>query len=449
MNTSSLIIKLTREYKDELSSSEPPQPGEPVTIEPIDVHLEEAGHRRQAVRIGIRGRASHQFRAPLEAHRAGAAPRDRQREVADSAEHVGDALARLRVEQRERAPHQDPVHRVVDLREVGGAEADLEVELGQRVIKVRRALIGHRAGRLRPARLKVNPDAMVAREPPQQLDVGRQQRLEHAQHQHVGFLAGRDLDLRQPAADGKGIDQAAQGSQQPRVTFRQHLAAVHVGDVAAALLVEAHQRSTLLRHVAHREPGAVAVAPGRAVYGRQHLLRPDPPDVPQAVLQHPLLDRDLRARVEVLQAATSAKTEVAAARRHALGGRLDHLDQGGDFVCRLLAVRRAGDALARQRALDKNGLAVAARDAATFLVQRLDQQRLLWVTLGVIESFNRNLCVASQVLIPLGAAKGSRHDYRCGGVKVRRERGSAILAQYCQPKNGTTKDTKDTKEYQN
>ena len=66
------------------------------------------------------------------------APRaaQRQREVAQAAEQVGDALARLRVEQAHRARHQHAVHRVVDLRELGRAEGDAHAELRQLVVQL-------------------------------------------------------------------------------------------------------------------------------------------------------------------------------------------------------------------------------------------------------------------------------------------------------------------------
>jgi hypothetical protein len=66
----------------------------------------------------------------------------------------------------------------------------------------------------------------------------------------------------------------------------------------------------------------------------------------------------------------------------------------------------------------------------------------------MIESLIKDRDRTDPVRIPLRIAEETQHDCRGGGVKVRRERGSRILTQYCQPKNGTTKDTKDTKEKQ-
>jgi len=102
------------------------------------------------------------------------------------------------------------------------------------------------------------------------------------------------------------------------------------------------------------------------------LLGANAADVPQGILQHALLDRDLGARIEMLQAAAAAVAEVRAERRHPLGTRLEHLDERGDFVRGFLVVRRAGDCFTRQRAFDKNSLAIAARNAAEFMARNAE-----------------------------------------------------------------------------
>ena len=81
----------------------------------------------------ILGGAAHERVAALDADDVGAATRDRQREVADAAEEVGDALAGARIEQRERAPDEDAVDRRIHLREVGRRVREDEVEFGERV----------------------------------------------------------------------------------------------------------------------------------------------------------------------------------------------------------------------------------------------------------------------------------------------------------------------------
>jgi hypothetical protein len=96
------------------------------------------------------------------------------------------------------------------------------------------------------------------------------------------------------------------------------------------------------------------------------------PMLAQVVFEHALLRCHLRARVQMLLTAAAARAEMRAARRDAHGRRLDDLRDLRDFVARLFAVRRVSDELARQRALDEDDLAVGMRDAAAFLVQRLD-----------------------------------------------------------------------------
>jgi len=75
---------------------------------------------------------------------------------------------------------------------------------------------------------------------------------------------------------------------------------------------------------------------------------------------------------------------------------------------------------------------------AAFLIERLDQQRFDWQAhLGdipaAIESLMKDRIRTAQVQIPLRLAEETQHDDRRGGVKVRREGGSAILAQRLQP----------------
>ena len=74
---------------------------------------EVGGDERRALGKSVGGRvllrAPHQRRAAFHADGVRAEARDRQREVAEAAEEVGDALARLRREQRHRAPHEHAV----------------------------------------------------------------------------------------------------------------------------------------------------------------------------------------------------------------------------------------------------------------------------------------------------------------------------------------------------
>ena len=78
-------------------------------------------------------------------------------EIAHAAEQVGDTLARRGSSRRSARAHQHPVHRGVDLREVGRPEADAHAELGQRVIQ-------HRSAR-RMERLRARPALWAAARP--------------------------------------------------------------------------------------------------------------------------------------------------------------------------------------------------------------------------------------------------------------------------------------------
>src|SRR4051812_19842204 len=116
----------------------------------------------------------------------------------------------------------------------------------------------------------------------------------------------------------------------------------------------------------------MAVSPCIAVYRRQNDIRLHLSDMPQTVFQHPLLRGDLRSRVEVLHAAASADAVVGTTRRNAQRRGLDYLTDMGNFVVRLFLMSDIADHFARQRALDKDYFAFQVRNAATFLVQRLN-----------------------------------------------------------------------------
>ena len=104
-----------------------------------DALLEEVGDlelRDHGVGGGILAGALDQLAAAFEADHLRAAPGEGQREVAQAAEEVGDALAGRRIEQPHGARHQDPVHAMVDLGEIGGAESDAHAELRQVVVQL-------------------------------------------------------------------------------------------------------------------------------------------------------------------------------------------------------------------------------------------------------------------------------------------------------------------------
>src|SRR5205823_10997278 len=130
------------------------------------------------------------------------------------------------------------------------------------------------------------------------------------------------------------------------------------------LFAETDQPAAFLGDVAHRQPGAVAIAPGDAVDRREQLVRAHAADVPQSILEYALLDRDLRGGLEVLQAATAADAEVGAGRRRARrtgGAQFRHARQ---LVVGLAAKHFDRNTLADQRPFDKHRLAVNPGDAA-------------------------------------------------------------------------------------
>ena len=123
---------------------------------------------------------------------------------------------------RDRAAHQHPVHRVVDLGEIGGQKRDAHVEFRQRVVEARRLERPERARAVSgPARLQPNWNPERSANALQQLLVGRVRRLEHAQHQHGHSIADRNLDLRQALAlIVKPVDQFAQARESPPTPAR-------------------------------------------------------------------------------------------------------------------------------------------------------------------------------------------------------------------------------------
>ena len=105
---------------------------------------------------------------------------------------------------------------------------------------------------------------------------------------------------------------------------------------------------------------------------REQLLRFDSADVPQRVLEDTLLGGDLRRCIEMLHAATAADAEMRTAWRDSLRAGFDQLHHAGLFVVRLFAIDLDRHPFADQRVFDEHGLAVNARNAAPFLVERGD-----------------------------------------------------------------------------
>ena len=318
--------------------------------------------------------------AAFHAHGLAALGGQRQREVAQATEQVGDAVGRLHFQQLQRARHHRAVDGVVDLGEVGRpirhAQAELGHGVGQRV-----AMLGHqRMHRVRALGLQPPLHIVLVGEGAQHGDVVVGQRQQVAQHQRGHAVAQRHFHLRQAVGRGHRRDHGAQRHQQVADVARQHVAFAHVGHVAALALVKAHQHPALLGHHAHRQAGTVAVAPGRSMQRRQDAGRTQLADVPEGVFERTLLDRHLRGRFEMLHGTAATDAEMRAARRDALRRRAHDLVDPRDFIGRLAAHGGRRDPLAGQGAFHEHDLAIAAGDTPGFQVQGFDTQNVRHLT---------------------------------------------------------------------
>ena len=218
----------------------------------------------------------------------------------------------LSIQQAERARHQHAVDPGVDLGEIGRFEWHGNAEIGQRVGQLGPALVQqlHRFG---PFGLQPPLHAgMLCGKFAQAGFVAIAQRLQMAQHQRRHVVAAGQFNLRQGFNRLHRRNQRTQRQQQAAHVRRQHRAGLHVGHIAAFALMKTDQDGTLFVHMAHRQPRAVAVAPGRAFNGAKNVVGLDLAQVPQVVFQRPLFHRDLRAHVQVLHLATPAGTRVQA-----------------------------------------------------------------------------------------------------------------------------------------
>ena len=353
-------------------------------------HLEQvARHKlrgRQRAAVGVRvvgrivlARARHQRLAALDAQHLARLCRQRQREVAQTAEPVDHAFVRLHLQPLQRTAHQHAVDVGVDLREIRGTERHGDAELGQAVAQLRRVLADAMHG-VRPLGLQPPLHARVCGcKGVQPGQISLAQRLQMAQHQRRHFVTAGQLDLWAGIACLHAGDQCAQRQQQVAHMRRQDGAALHVGDVAALAFVKADQHLALLDHMAHRQARAPAVAPVRPMDGAQQMVGLALAQMPEVVFQHALLHRHLRGRVQVLHlaAATGAgmQAEMRAAWRHALGGLLVHRRDRGRFPGILLAMAGGAHPLVRQGPVDEDHLAVGtARHALGIQIHGMHQQ---------------------------------------------------------------------------
>src|SRR6059036_3593934 len=114
------------------------------------------------------------------------------------------------------------------------------------------------------------------------------------------------------------------------------------------------------------------IAPSGAIDGSQNLFRADAADVPQRIFEHALLRRELRRRIEMLQAAAAAGAEMRTPRRDARWAGGVQLGNAGELVTWLATQHLDRGAFTNQRAFDEHGLAVDTRDTASLLVESSD-----------------------------------------------------------------------------
>src|ERR1039457_5447029 len=115
-----------------------------------------------------------------------------------------------------------------------------------------------------------------------------------------------------------------------------------------------------------------SISPGLTVDRRENGFRLDLADVPQAVFENALLDRDLRVDIQMLHRAAAAHAEILALRLHAHRSGLVYLGDLRQLEGRFFAIGRIADHLAGQRAFNEDHLAVQVRNTASFLVEGFD-----------------------------------------------------------------------------
>ena len=218
--------------------------------------------------------------------------RQRQGEVAQAAEQIQHALARLHVQQLQRAGDHRLVELGVDLDEVQRAEHQFDVPLRQPERQLRR-IAGERVNGIDATRLQEDRKAFGFSEGRELRLVGIGEWLQVAEHKRDLCIAGDELDLRDVAARVQAIDQCAQ-RRDLEAQLRDHdMAFADVGHEARILLAEPDQGLVLLLDPAHREATLPAIAPAVPAQWWQHALRRNMADALQVLQQDPLLGLDL------------------------------------------------------------------------------------------------------------------------------------------------------------
>src|SRR5574343_1058918 len=96
--------------------------------------------------------------------------------------------------------------------------------------------------------------------------------------------------------------------------WRQDVAGLHVGNVAAAFFVEPNQHATFLDDLMHRQASPVAITPGISLYRRQKSFWTNATNMPETILQNALLGCQLSGGIHVLHCTTATDAEMGTAR---------------------------------------------------------------------------------------------------------------------------------------
>ena len=143
----------------------------------------------------------------------------------------------------------------------------------------------------------------------------------------VSLVPDRDFDLRQVPGNRQRLHQRSERIDESACGRCEHGALVQVCDVRGRALPESDQHPAFLRNVLDTEPCATAIRPRRTCERRKDLGRYDAADPFERREQLRLLEFELRRRLEMLQRATAADTEMRAARRNTLRARLAYREE--------------------------------------------------------------------------------------------------------------------------
>ena len=152
----------------------------------------------------------------------------------------------------------------------------------------------------------------------------------------------------------------------------QNVAPAQIGDEGVAALAKAHEGAPLLGHVAHTQPRFAAVAPVIRRKRGQPLLRLHLAIPPQHVGENLLFHLDLGGRVQMLEAAPTADTEMGTARRDSLRRGIQHLGHRALVIATLNPRVAEHNPFAGQGPMHEHRLAVHMGQPAAVVGQGLD-----------------------------------------------------------------------------